>query len=358
MMPRRSNKISVTPKIGIAVQGFGAHGAFAWGVLDSLLRTDLPITAMSGTSSGALNASFTASGLAAGDRHRASQALEKGWSNFARLAVFSPFRSNIEDHMKGTWPNLDNTYYNHFRTLVDKFTEAQRNPLQFNPIKKVIETSVDINLINSNTSGFRLFTNSINPKTMEHRITGSGALTVDAIAASCNLPEIMPKVLIDGALMWDGGYAENPCIEPLITQTDITDLIVIQLIPDTFNTVPDGSLDLLKRKIEIYQTAPLNRTLQSIEMINTLIDNGHLNPATSGMRKVNLHKIVRPEQTRLALSSLDNLAFDFLSAQHRDGLVFGQAWADEFSFAMGKTSTYASGKPAPQPRKAPRLTFD
>jgi len=51
------------PTLALALQGGGAHGAFTWGVLDTLLAgTDWPIDAISGTSAGALNAVALAHG--------------------------------------------------------------------------------------------------------------------------------------------------------------------------------------------------------------------------------------------------------------------------------------------------------
>src|SRR5262249_4528139 len=51
-------------KIALALQGGGAHGAFTWGVLDRLLEEPgIEITAVSGSSAGALNAVALASGL-------------------------------------------------------------------------------------------------------------------------------------------------------------------------------------------------------------------------------------------------------------------------------------------------------
>jgi NTE family protein len=54
-------------RIGIALQGGGAHGAFAWGVLDRLLDEvkagRFEMAAVSGTSAGALNAAALTLGL-------------------------------------------------------------------------------------------------------------------------------------------------------------------------------------------------------------------------------------------------------------------------------------------------------
>lgn len=50
--------------VNLALQGGGAHGAFAWGVLDKLLDDGrLSIDAISATSAGAMNAVVMAYGL-------------------------------------------------------------------------------------------------------------------------------------------------------------------------------------------------------------------------------------------------------------------------------------------------------
>jgi NTE family protein len=51
--------------VDLALQGGGAHGAFAWGVLDRLLEEPwLEIDGIFGTSAGAMNAAVLAGGYA------------------------------------------------------------------------------------------------------------------------------------------------------------------------------------------------------------------------------------------------------------------------------------------------------
>ncbi len=70
--------------ISLALQGGGAHGAFTWGVLDALLEDGrFPISAVSATSAGAMNAVAMAHGLCAGGRDAARAALEKFWLSVA-----------------------------------------------------------------------------------------------------------------------------------------------------------------------------------------------------------------------------------------------------------------------------------
>ncbi|MDP1565501.1 MAG: patatin-like phospholipase family protein, partial [Polaromonas sp.] len=54
-----------TPRINLALQGGGSHGAFTWGVLDALLDDGrLDLEGLSGTSAGAMNAVAVAHGFA------------------------------------------------------------------------------------------------------------------------------------------------------------------------------------------------------------------------------------------------------------------------------------------------------
>jgi len=56
-------------RVNLALQGGGAHGAFAWGVLDRLLEDGrLEFDAVSATSAGAMNATALAYGLTVGGR--------------------------------------------------------------------------------------------------------------------------------------------------------------------------------------------------------------------------------------------------------------------------------------------------
>jgi NTE family protein len=61
--PIRGWRSRQLPKLNLALQGGGAHGAFTWGVLDRLLEAEgFALEGLSGTSAGALNAVVLASG--------------------------------------------------------------------------------------------------------------------------------------------------------------------------------------------------------------------------------------------------------------------------------------------------------
>src|SRR5574340_1192973 len=71
--PIRARRTAARVKpINLALQGGGAHGAFAWGVLDRLLEDGrLTFEGVSATSAGAMNAAVLAHGLLHGGPDRA-----------------------------------------------------------------------------------------------------------------------------------------------------------------------------------------------------------------------------------------------------------------------------------------------
>src|SRR5258708_32713777 len=92
----RGPKAVVTNKkrINLALQGGGAHGAFAWGVIDRLLEEDeIEIDGIVGTSAGAMNAAATAYGIAIGGNAGARKVLHTFWKATSDAAKYSPMKA-------------------------------------------------------------------------------------------------------------------------------------------------------------------------------------------------------------------------------------------------------------------------
>src|SRR5262245_18879707 len=96
-------------RINLALQGGGAHGAYTWGVLDRLLEEDGRMrAAVSGASSGAMNAAGFADGMGRGGRAEARRALETFWRNISDAAKHGPLQPTPFDRIAGGW-NLDHS---------------------------------------------------------------------------------------------------------------------------------------------------------------------------------------------------------------------------------------------------------
>jgi NTE family protein len=85
------------PRLCLALQGGGAHGAYTWGVLDALLEADaFRWDALSGSSAGALNAIVMADGLARG-------AATGSAANDAARAALADFWTEIGTQLPFAW---------------------------------------------------------------------------------------------------------------------------------------------------------------------------------------------------------------------------------------------------------------
>src|SRR6202045_1776971 len=97
---RRGANSSDLKRINLALQGGGAHGAFAWGVLDRLLEDErIMIDGISATSAGAMNATMVAYGWAIDGRDGARRSLATFWQRIGDAAATSLLRPTWLDRM-------------------------------------------------------------------------------------------------------------------------------------------------------------------------------------------------------------------------------------------------------------------
>ena len=84
----------MTKTVNLALQGGGAHGAFAWGILDKLVEDGrLEIDGLSATSAGSMNAAVYAYGKMTGGPDGAREALHNFWLNISRAGeMYSPVK--------------------------------------------------------------------------------------------------------------------------------------------------------------------------------------------------------------------------------------------------------------------------
>ncbi|NCA72974.1 MAG: patatin-like phospholipase family protein, partial [Sphingobacteriia bacterium] len=125
--------------VDLALQGGGAHGAFAWGVMDRLLQEPwLEVDAISGTSAGAMNAAVMSDGYAAGGPEGARVALERFWRKVSEAALLSPLRRSPLDVLMGQC-TLDHSPAFIAMDLASRlFSPYDLNPNDFNPLRSVL----------------------------------------------------------------------------------------------------------------------------------------------------------------------------------------------------------------------------
>ena len=323
--------------VNLALQGGGAHGAFAWGVLDRLLEGDrVGFEGVSATSAGAMNAVVLADGLANGGREGARKALAAFWARIAEAARFSPLQPTpverlLHDHSLSLSPA-----FFAFDLMTRMLSPYQFNPLNVNPLRDTLAASVDFERVRSGP--LKLFLCATNVRTGKARIFKREELTVEHVLASACLPFMFQAIEIDGQHYWDGGYMGNPAIFPLIYDCQSADVVVVHINPMMRESLPATAHEITNRINEISFNSSLMREMRAIAFVTRLIDDRKV--ADGELRRMLIHGIEADEFMReLSVTSKLNADWEFLTHLRDVGREAADKWlADKFA-AVGREST-------------------
>ena len=348
-------------RIGVALQGGGAHGAFTWGVLEGLLDEvaagRIELVGASGASAGALNATALVYGLHEGAAlpgpatartkrmaEGARTKLQDLWESVARAAFWggNPFVAaiglspswNIDDSPAARWADMAGTGVSPADLGIANYLNSVLRQVfpELPAILAVPERGVPM-----------LMVAATDVEECRRQLFVDGAVSPDALKASACLPSAFQAVSIAGSAYWDGGYMGNPPLTPLVDclrRADCSDILLVTLNPLHREGVPRSARQIMDRLNEITFSASLVHEVNAIETINRLIDADQIRPE-SGYRRINLHRIhADDDMARLGIYSKDAPSWDFL--RHLRGLghaAFKRLWP-EIEAALGKSSSW------------------
>lgn len=322
--------------IDLALQGGGSHGAFTWGVLDRLLEEPwLHIAAISGTSAGAMNAAVLADGWAEGGARGARQALDEYWQRVTQTAAFSPIQRSPLDRLAGRWTLDTSPAYIAMDMMSRMLSPYDLNPLDLNPLRGILAETINFERLSR--SPIKLFITATKVRTGRGRIFRNGEITVDVLLASACLPTMFRAIEIEGEAYWDGGYAGNPTITPLVRESDAHDTILVQINPTERPDTPRSAAEILDRLTEISFNSPLTKELRMIALLRQVADPG----TGEGARwaQMRTHRIKSDLLAQFGASSKLNAEREFVELLRNEGrraaVEFLNAHADD----LGKRST-------------------
>jgi NTE family protein len=324
--------------INLALQGGGAHGAFAWGVLDRLLDDErIDFEGISATSAGAMNAVVLAHGLTQGGRAGAKTALETFWKRIAEAAAQGPLQPTWYERLTGKRAMDSSPAFFALDLMTRLFSPYQLNPMNWNPLREVLERTVDFQALRER-SPVKLFLCATNVRTGKVKIFENREIGPDAVLASGCLPFMFQAVEIGEDAYWDGGYMGNPAIFPLIYACKSADVAIVHLNPIERAELPRTASDILNRLNEISFNSSLMREMRAIAFVTKLIDSGKVPDGT--LRRVMIHAIEDEARMKeFGVSSKLNADWDFLVELRDLGRARAQAWIDANYERLGIEST-------------------
>lgn len=323
------------PRLNLALQGGGAHGAFTWGVLDALLEDPrLRFEGLSGSSAGAMNAVVLAHGWATGGRDGARQALADFWTAIGRQIPFGmvvhgsgeAISLSVASKLLAGWAGC--------------FTPAQLNPLDLNPLRDVLAKQIDFERLRRD-SPFKLFIGATNANTGKLRVFRDHELGIEVLLASACLPKIHAAVQIDAEAYWDGGYSANPALFPLV-RCGVPDLLIVSLATMVHAAAPVSADDIRARALEFAFNAGFQREARLLgeaaaEARASWWPGGALERR---LRRLRTH-LIDADDALAALPGETRLIAHLPFLEHlRDlGRERAQRWLDDAGRAVGHTSS-------------------
>lgn len=232
---------ATSPVLGIVLAGGGARGAYEVGVLKALFRlyrergVPLPPLAISGTSSGAINALFLADRAA--DPHGAIEALEVLWRS---LHVSRVYRSGFGLLLRGRFPGLRNLWSSRFGTRRRPHALLDNGPLRdlvtdqigfrfAEHIARGTLRGVAITAASYGSGKSVTFFEADASIAEWHRARREGrrvSLGITHLMASCALPLLFPAVRIGNEYFGDGSMRQLAPLSPAI-HLGATHLVVV-----------------------------------------------------------------------------------------------------------------------------------
>lgn len=322
--------------VDLALQGGGAHGAFTWGVLDRLLEEPwLKIEGISGTSAGAMNGAVLAQGLSSGGVNGAKAALEEFWRRVSNAALLSPFRRTPLDMLLGRWTLDTSPMFLTLDLMARIFSPYDLNPHGANPLRDILERCIDFNHLAA--APVKLFVTATNVHSGRGRVFRNAELTAEVLLASACLPTMFQAVEIDGEAYWDGGYAGNPTITPLIRECQSSDTILVQVNPVDRPGTPRSARDIVNRVNEVSFNATLLKELRMMAVLREVADPG----SSEGARwaSMRIHRIDSATMAELGYSSKLNAEWDFLCMLRNEGRRSAEAFLVAHAGDLGTRST-------------------
>ena len=340
---KRSAANTGVKSVNLALQGGGAHGAFTWGVLDRLVEDEsLTVEGISATSAGAMNGAVFTYGYTVGGRNGAKRALEEFWRRVSQIGKVM----QLEDSgWHKEWQNYWRSYMRMFQPVFEIMgrmtylvSPYEFNPLNINPLKDVLEESIDFKLLRRADCPLKLFLSATNVRTGKIKVFEREELSAEAVMASACLPMLFQAVEINGEHYWDGGYMGNPALYPLIYNCESRDIIIVHINPLERRELPKAAFEILNRMNEISFNSSLMREMRAIGFITKLIDDGVV--TGEALHRMFIHSISADEiTTKLGVTSTFNADWQFLCGLRDHGRRFADTWITANRDRLGKEST-------------------
>jgi NTE family protein len=191
-------------RLGVVFSGGGAKAAYEAGVALALHERGVVPAAVAGTSSGALNAVMVATGEA--------ERLAALWRTVRREDIFGYPAGTVWGGLLPGW--LAPWYFHDRLSLLDA-----------TPLRRTLERHVDFGRLRD--APVQLLVLAADLVSGQPRRFDNASLTVDGLVGSATVPGLFPAVVVDGAMLVDGGIVQRAPTLELLAAHPLERLLVV-----------------------------------------------------------------------------------------------------------------------------------
>jgi NTE family protein len=232
-------------RIVFVMQGGGAPGSYQAGAYQALHEAGIEPDWVIGTSIGAINGAIIAG-------NPVSERVEKLQEFWGRLDTRVPEPWNQLIPLLMGVPNY--CYPNPALAWgFDTRVGIERAAMYLiDPLKKLLPTLVDFNLINSGATRFTLGLTTVETGQMRYFDSKRDKIGPEHVLGSSAVPPNFPAVLVDGQYYWDGGVYSNSPVEVVFDEHPRQNSVVFAIqIWHTRGPRPESLSDAFMREKEI-----------------------------------------------------------------------------------------------------------
>ncbi|MEE4463758.1 patatin-like phospholipase family protein, partial [Azotobacter chroococcum] len=215
------------------------------------------------------------------------------------------------------------------------FSPYDLNPGGTNPLRTILAESIDFAHLAEGP--IKLFVTATNVRTGRGRVFRNTDLTIDALLASACLPNMFQAIEIDGDAYWDGGYAGNPTITPLVRECESSDTILVQINPIERPGTPRSARNILSRLNEVSFNSVLLKELKMIALLRQMVCLG--DDESARWASMRIHRISSDVLLELGYSSKLNGEWAFLTMLRDQGRHAAEGFLEAHRADLGRRST-------------------
>jgi NTE family protein len=243
-------------QVVLVMQGGGAPGAYQGGVYQALHEAGIEPDWVIGTSIGAINGAI----IVGNEPARRLERLHEFWSHIGSRpptpwSMFSPPVGSLASNLTALLTGVPGFYAPN--TALAWGLDApvgieQAGLYSVEPLKKLLPSLIDFDLVNSGTPRLTLGLVSVRSGEMRYFDTRETTIGFEHVLGSCAIPPAFPAVRIDGEAYWDGGIYSNTPIEAVFDDNPRRSSVVFAVqIWHTRGPEPESVMQVFARQKDI-----------------------------------------------------------------------------------------------------------